>query len=197
VSIGVEKGISRWWTVTTRAFGPVIALCVVQGGCASTPPMRPAVEVAAETERTRCTPDVDESALAPLFSRQAVISAEPLYTASSGFGAAAGGNYSQLIGAIVRIHALRGFTAEWLDRALECYSARRLLGRDGSSVASAQDPFWLPGRTVEIEEPQVERWAEEVAGHHGYAEVSHTLEIFGTCAACQAQGGAGRAVAGA
>lgn len=37
------------------------------------------------------------------------------------------------------------------------------------------------GRTVEIEGPTVERWAEQVAAEHGFSNVSHTLEIFGTC----------------
>jgi Fur family transcriptional regulator, ferric uptake regulator len=41
------------------------------------------------------------------------------------------------------------------------------------------------GRTVEVEGPAVERWADKVAAEHGYADVSHTLEIFGTCAACR------------
>ncbi|SCL38487.1 zinc uptake regulator, Fur family [Micromonospora rhizosphaerae] len=40
------------------------------------------------------------------------------------------------------------------------------------------------GRTVEVAGPAVESWAERVAAQHGYAEVSHTLEIFGTCPAC-------------
>lgn len=40
------------------------------------------------------------------------------------------------------------------------------------------------GRTVEVEGPTVERWAERVAAEHGYADLSHTLEIFGTCQAC-------------
>ncbi|MGB5952591.1 MAG: transcriptional repressor [Ornithinimicrobium sp.] len=39
------------------------------------------------------------------------------------------------------------------------------------------------GRTVEIEGPTVERWAERVAAEHGFGDVSHTLEIFGTCSA--------------
>ena len=41
------------------------------------------------------------------------------------------------------------------------------------------------GRTVEVEGPAVERWADKVAAEHGYADISHTLEIFGTCADCQ------------
>ncbi|WP_280790944.1 transcriptional repressor [Blastococcus sp. TF02A_35] len=42
------------------------------------------------------------------------------------------------------------------------------------------------GRTVEVEGPAVERWAGQVADEHGFADVSHTLEIFGTCAECRA-----------
>ncbi|WP_410811346.1 Fur family transcriptional regulator [Micromonospora sp. 067-2] len=40
------------------------------------------------------------------------------------------------------------------------------------------------GSTVEVAGPAVESWAERVAAQHGYADVSHTLEIFGTCPAC-------------
>jgi Fur family ferric uptake transcriptional regulator len=41
------------------------------------------------------------------------------------------------------------------------------------------------GATVEVEGPAVEHWTNKVAAEHGYADVSHTLEIFGTCAACR------------
>ena len=37
------------------------------------------------------------------------------------------------------------------------------------------------GRTVEVEGPAVERWATRMAEEHGFRDVSHTLEIFGTC----------------
>jgi len=40
------------------------------------------------------------------------------------------------------------------------------------------------GRTVEVEGPTVERWADTVAEEHGFTGVSHTLEIFGTCPLC-------------
>ena len=40
------------------------------------------------------------------------------------------------------------------------------------------------GRTVEVAGPTVERWADTVAAEHGFADVSHTLEIFGRCADC-------------
>jgi Fur family transcriptional regulator, ferric uptake regulator len=41
------------------------------------------------------------------------------------------------------------------------------------------------GATVEVEGPAVERWTRSIAGEHGYADISHTLEIFGTCPACR------------
>ena len=37
------------------------------------------------------------------------------------------------------------------------------------------------GRTVEVEGPAVERWAVTVAADHGFTDIEHTLEIFGTC----------------
>jgi len=40
------------------------------------------------------------------------------------------------------------------------------------------------GATVEVEGPVVEKWTRSVAAAHGYSDVSHTLEIFGTCNSC-------------
>lgn len=37
------------------------------------------------------------------------------------------------------------------------------------------------GRTVEVEGPAVETWAAEVARQHGFSDVTHTIELFGTC----------------
>jgi Fur family ferric uptake transcriptional regulator len=42
------------------------------------------------------------------------------------------------------------------------------------------------GRAVEVEGPAVVAWARRVAGEHGYTEITHTLEIFGTCSRCAA-----------
>ena len=44
------------------------------------------------------------------------------------------------------------------------------------------------GRTVEVEGPAVEKWAEKVAAENGFSQISHTVEVFGTCAGC-ANGG--------
>ncbi|MGP3956998.1 Fur family transcriptional regulator [Nonomuraea sp. 3N208] len=40
------------------------------------------------------------------------------------------------------------------------------------------------GRTVEVAGPAVERWAEAVGSEHGFTEITHTVEVFGTCSSC-------------
>lgn len=40
------------------------------------------------------------------------------------------------------------------------------------------------GYTVEVEGPTVEKWSQSVAESNGFTEVSHTIEIFGTCSQC-------------
>ncbi|HEY2098531.1 MAG TPA: Fur family transcriptional regulator [Pseudonocardia sp.] len=42
------------------------------------------------------------------------------------------------------------------------------------------------GRTVEVEGPAVESWAQRVAEENGFSDVSHTVEVFGVCAKCAA-----------
>lgn len=37
------------------------------------------------------------------------------------------------------------------------------------------------GRSVEVEGPEVEAWAERVARAAGYSDVTHTVEVFGLC----------------
>jgi Fur family transcriptional regulator, ferric uptake regulator len=44
------------------------------------------------------------------------------------------------------------------------------------------------GHTVEVAGPAVERWADRIAAENGFTEVSHTVEIVGTCADCGAVG---------
>lgn len=47
------------------------------------------------------------------------------------------------------------------------------------------------GRTVEVAGPAVERWAEAVGTEHGFSEITHTVEVFGTCSSCAAANGTG------
>ena len=43
------------------------------------------------------------------------------------------------------------------------------------------------GRTVEVAGPAVERWADAIAAEHGFSDITHTVEVFGTCAECTAK----------
>lgn len=40
------------------------------------------------------------------------------------------------------------------------------------------------GATQEVTGTSIEAWAHRVAEQHGYTDVSHTIEIFGTCPDC-------------
>lgn len=40
------------------------------------------------------------------------------------------------------------------------------------------------GATVEIDGPTVESWAALVGSQHGFSDIEHTIELFGTCSAC-------------
>jgi Fur family transcriptional regulator, ferric uptake regulator len=40
------------------------------------------------------------------------------------------------------------------------------------------------GTAIEIEGPQVERWATDAGKDHGFIDVTHTVEITGTCPDC-------------
>jgi Fur family ferric uptake transcriptional regulator len=41
------------------------------------------------------------------------------------------------------------------------------------------------GRTQEVIGLEVEAWAERMAHRYGFADVSHTVELFGTCRLCR------------
>lgn len=40
------------------------------------------------------------------------------------------------------------------------------------------------GRTVEVADRSVERWATQVAASEGFVDVAHTVEVVGTCKKC-------------
>jgi Fur family ferric uptake transcriptional regulator len=40
------------------------------------------------------------------------------------------------------------------------------------------------GKAVEVEGPGVERWTQRLAADNGFVDVTHTVEIVGTCADC-------------
>jgi Fur family transcriptional regulator, ferric uptake regulator len=41
------------------------------------------------------------------------------------------------------------------------------------------------GSTVEISGCEIETWAAQVAAKHKFSDISHTIEIFGTCSQCR------------
>ena len=41
------------------------------------------------------------------------------------------------------------------------------------------------GRSVEVAGPAVEAWAAATASEHGFTDVTHSVEIFGTCSYCR------------
>ena len=41
------------------------------------------------------------------------------------------------------------------------------------------------GATGEIDGPSVESWASQVGAAHGFTDIEHTIELFGTCQACR------------
>jgi Fur family ferric uptake transcriptional regulator len=40
------------------------------------------------------------------------------------------------------------------------------------------------GTAIEVEGPEVERWAARTGNQHGFVGVTHTVEILGTCPDC-------------
>ncbi|MBB4930339.1 Fur family ferric uptake transcriptional regulator [Lipingzhangella halophila] len=42
------------------------------------------------------------------------------------------------------------------------------------------------GKAVEVEGPAVEDWAASVGKAHGFTDITHTVEVFGTCMECAA-----------
>ncbi len=82
-------------------------------------------------------------------------------------------------------------------RTLQAMSAAQLVdtlrtdtGESVYRVCSGQDHHHhlvcrSCGATVEVAGREVEAWAAEVAVEHGFSDVSHTIEIFGTCATCR------------
>ena len=42
------------------------------------------------------------------------------------------------------------------------------------------------GKTVEVELPDFERWADAAAKQYGFADIDHELELFGLCGDCRA-----------
>jgi hypothetical protein len=124
-----------------------VAACVVSAGCAETTVHEQTADKAAVAmEQRRCSGDAGEQSIAEVLSGAAVERWQPAYFSAPGAGA----YYKRLAGAAFTVRPINGYSAEWLARALECHSARRVLGRIASQQQDS-DPFWLPGKHVDID----------------------------------------------
>jgi hypothetical protein len=123
-----------------------VALPAAMTACGEPSPQgsRTPADQAAFMEKTRCSGD-DEATLAPVLSGSAIMGVQPLY---SNVGSAKNGPEPQLRGASVKVAALPGMTPELLDRELECHCAKVTLGL---VAAAADDPFSLPGASIDID----------------------------------------------
>jgi Fur family ferric uptake transcriptional regulator len=41
------------------------------------------------------------------------------------------------------------------------------------------------GAAVEVDAPELEHWAQDIAGKYDYVDLHHVLELNGICATCQ------------
>ena len=78
----------------------------------------------------------------------------------------------QSMAAAGRVDTLRNDTGESVYRLCSEHHHHHLVCREC-------------GSTVEIGDHEVETWAAEVAAKHGFSDVSHTIDIFGTCEECR------------
>ncbi len=47
------------------------------------------------------------------------------------------------------------------------------------------------GRTAEVKDRPVARWADKIGAEHGFVDIEHQVEVFGTCAQCHSSSRAG------
>ena len=43
------------------------------------------------------------------------------------------------------------------------------------------------GAAVEVDAPELEHWAQDIADKYGYGDLRHVLELNGICSACQSR----------
>ncbi|HXX66291.1 MAG TPA: hypothetical protein VEK07_03865 [Polyangiaceae bacterium] len=128
-----------------RRFAPplLVAMAFVAVGCAESIPV---TNTAVQVESLQCDPaSSGERDVAPLASR--VLGVEPLYTHIM-----TGNNNAEdrVCGAKILVRPLPNESAEALTRALQCHSARVLLGRIDASRLPV-DPFSLANSWLDID----------------------------------------------
>jgi hypothetical protein len=140
-----------------RAISAVSALGVVilAVGCASDPP--PAAK-AAQVERDQCATGADQAVA--LMRSMTVLRSEAIY---SHFRTGNNNSEERVSGAKLVVRPPSGITADQLTRALQCHSARVLLGQ---AAGVQDDPTSLPNSWVDI----------DVQAEHGNFAVTLTAD---------------------
>ena len=108
-----------------------------------------------------------------LESREAFTSAQELHAALTRSGAS--------VGLATVYRTLQSMVEGGLVDALVSPDGETIYRRCGRSGHHHHLVCRECGRTVEVEGPAVERWADKVSAEHGFRDVEHTLEIFGVC----------------
>jgi hypothetical protein len=120
----------------------LLSLAALLGGCAHVSARDRRLNTATQELAQYCDQDAEHDIAEAL---ETVQGAEPLVekiiTGKSYF--------LQLTGAQVWFAAHKGFTAQWLERTLECHQARRVL--ENTASAGDVDPFWLEDGWVDIQ----------------------------------------------
>ena len=90
-----------------------------------------------------------------------------------------------------RLNLSHGSHDDHAERAQRVRDAAEAAGRPIALIADLQGPKLRVGALAEpvvlkarVGDHEVESWAAEVAARHGFSDVSHTIEIFGTCSEC-------------
>lgn len=125
-------------------FMSLLSLGLALGGCmlSPVPDARTPVDHAREVER-QCK-NFSDGAAAQLYSPGAVDRVDPAYS----YVASGNDRRPNLRGAAIHVRPLPGLSPESMTRSLECHQASIALG---DASASADDPYVLPGRWLDLD----------------------------------------------
>ncbi len=115
-------------------------------GCEAAPAPKSPADQAAAFHEGRCTAQAGDRAVAKVLDGSAVERVEPLYSTATSNKT----TNPRLLGAAIEVTPVRGETAEWLARALECHGAQQVM-LHASGGPTKSDPFFLPESMVEID----------------------------------------------
>jgi len=122
--------------------GVLLSLAALLAGCAHVSARERRLDAATQDLARSCDEDAEHDIVEAL---QAVQRTDPLVEKIR-----TGKSYMILLtGAQVWFAAHKGFTAQWLERTLECHQARRVL--ENTTSAGNEDPFWLEDGWVDIQ----------------------------------------------